>query len=285
MHKKQQDTSRAAELNKLSTRRHGKGNINMMRPITRITVLILMMTLGFSGAANAALYGDFMDLTGQVSYLNVQDVNGLYGAPSVSLDSLDFTPTSFEAQCSQCPGGSTTSDILTLDIQASGGRAISEIQINEGLDYSIQSYDSTGFASALVTALLFIDITEVNGVAINGLNANIPVVFSPAPNPTVAGFNNTETGVILGELTLDIAQIIADAGGMDGAEATRISISFDNTLTATHVGAGGQARIRKRDTDFVSMTVISTNLTPEPTTAVLLMGGLAALAARRERRQ
>ncbi len=245
--------------------------------------ITFMMVLGFAGAANAALYGDLMDPTGTVSYLNVADVNGLYGAPSVSLNSIDFTPTNFEAQCSQCPTGSTTSDILTMDIQAVGGQQINEIQINEGLDYTLQSFDAAGFASATVTANLFIDITEVNGVSVNGLNATVSVLFSPSNNVSVFGFG-IDSGVIIGTSgSIDIAQIIADAGGT--GEATRLSISLDNTLQVFHSGAGGQAQIRKRDADFVSLTINGGNPVPEPTTALLLMGGLAALAAQRERRQ
>jgi hypothetical protein len=61
-----------------------------------------------------------------------------------------------------------------------------------------------------------------------------------------------------------------------------VRISLDNTLQAFHVGSGGQASIRKRDADFVSLTVIGTEIgTPEPSTAVLILGGLALLSGRR----
>ena len=67
----------------------------MTRLINQVSMtfaMIFIVALGFAGAAHAALYGDFMDPSGTVSYLNVADVNGLYGAPSVSLNSIDFTP-------------------------------------------------------------------------------------------------------------------------------------------------------------------------------------------------
>jgi len=213
----------------------------------------LLFVTGFAGGASAASYGNLFDPSGTVSYENIEDIYG--------------------------PSGSQTTDTLTMDIQASPGQQISEIAINEGLDYTLQSFDTSGFASVTVVANIFIDITQVNQVNVNGLSATIPVVFSPSFNQSVIGFG-VETGLILGTSgAIDIAQIIADAGG--SGEATRISISFDNTLTAFHDGSGGLAEIRKRDTDFVSLTINGGSPVPEPGTALLLMGGLAALANRK----
>jgi len=203
----------------------------------------------------------------------------LFGAPIVSLNSLDFTPLEYAAQCSFCPGGSQTTDTLTMDIQAEPGQQISSIAINEGLDYSLQSFDLSGFASVMVVANIFIDITMINGVTVNNINDSFPVIFSPSSNLTVVGFD-VAAGIILGSSgVIDIAQIVANAGG--SGEATRVSISFDNTLTAFHGGSAGRAEIRKRDTDFVSLTINGGSPVPEPGTALLLLGGLAALASRK----
>ncbi len=252
----------------------------MLRPLSLIAI-VLPALVGFSGTANAVSYGSFSDPTGTVSYLNVRDVNGLFGAPSVSLDSLDFTPTTYQAQCTQCPTGVTTSDILTLDIQTNSGRQIDKLQISEGLDYVIQSFDTAGFASVSVIANVFIDIINVNGLPVNGINANIPILLTPANNASVFGLGAQANGVILGNTGLiDLQQILVGAGG--SGEITGLRVSFDNTLQAFHDGSGGQALIRKRDADFVSLTVVGSIVnTPEPTTAVLLMGGLALLARRR----
>lgn len=234
---------------------------------------------GLAGQASAALYGDFMDPAGTVAYENVRDNNGLFGAPNVSLNSIDFTPTNYEAQCSQCPGGATTTDILMMDIQAVPGQQISELQVNEGLDYSLQSFDPSGFASFIVTANMFIDIVEINQASVNNISATVPVVFSPSSTESIFGFG-VESGVVTGTSgVIDIAGIIAAAGAT--GEATRVSISFDNTLQVFHDGSGGQASLRKRDTNFVSMTINGGAPVPEPGTALLLMGGLAALAGRK----
>jgi len=249
-----------------------------MRSIKLVTMALVLL-VGSAGLASAASYGDFIDPSGSVHYLNVQDANGLFGAPTVSLDSLDFTPTSYSAQCTQCPGGATTTDILTLDIQTTNGLRISSINVTEGLDYALQSFDVTGFASATVMANLFIDVTEVDGVAVNGLSQAVSILFSPSFEESVFGIG-IRNGVILGSTgVIDIIGIL-DGAGVVG-NATRVSISLDNTLQVFHAGSGGSALIRKRDTDFVSFAVTAIDPTPEPTTALMIMGGLAALAARR----
>lgn len=254
---------------------------------TRSTPLLFVLAflLLLAGRAHATFYGNFTDPTGTVQYLNVQDVNGLFGAPAVSLNSLDFTPLNFQAQCSTSPASpscsATTTDLLTLDIQAIAGQRIDSLQVTEGLDYSLLSFDANGFAAATVSANIFIDIVEVNGVPVNGINANFSVLYSPSNNVIVEQVN-LANGTLLGTTgAIDIQQIVANAGG--NGEATRIRISLDNTLRALVSGQFGQSTIRKRDADFVSLTVNGGNPIPEPTTAVLTMGGLALLANRRRR--
>jgi hypothetical protein len=207
-------------------------------------------------------------------------VNGLFGAPTVSLNSLDFTPTQYEAQCSVCPTGVTTTDILTLDIQATSGQQINEVEVNEGLDYSLQSFDPTGFASVIVTATITIDVTEVNGQSVNNISSIQQVVFDPANNVTASGIEILDGVLIGGTGAISIQQILSD-NGVTG-EATRVQIGLDNTLRAFHDGSGGLAQIRKRDTDFVSLTINGGNPVPEPSTALLVMGGLGLLARRRQ---
>ena len=242
--------------------------------------LAFLLVATFAGSAGAGLYGTYADPLGTVTYENVADVNGLYGAPNVSANSLDFTPVNYEATCSQCPLGATTTDTLTLEIQAAAGQQISEITINEGLDYSLLSFDPAGFASFLVTANVYIDILEINQIPVSNINANVGVDFNASDNISVFG-QGIDSGIIIGLGSIDLQSVIENAGG--SGEATRVAISFDNTLQVFHDGSGGQASLRKRDTDFVSLTINGGNPIPEPGTAILMMGGLAGLAARKRR--
>lgn len=254
----------------------------MMRLLS--LALALTSALAFAGQVQAAVYGDYMDPSGTVAYENVMDVNGLYGAPSVSANSLDFTPTTFDAACSGgCPtnpnpGQTQVTDTLTLDILASQGMQITEVAITEGLDYQLQAFGVGAFASVTVVANVFVDVFEVDQVSINSLSDSYQLTFNPSNSFFVDGPTGIDGGLFNGALNIDIQSILAANGVM--GNATGVRISFDNTLQAFHSG-GGQSLIRKRDTDFVSLTIEAMEIVPEPGTALLLMGGLALLSARR----
>lgn len=262
----------------------GLARRTMTGAVTLLGILLLSVLLSVLASAPgfAASYGDLSDPSGTVFYENISDINGLYGAPTVSVNSLDFTPDEFIVNCTQCPGGETTADTITLDIRAVGGQQISEISANEGLNYIIQSFSPAGFAAVQATSTIFVDILEVNGQSINGINASVQMTFDQGGIASVSGFG-TDSGIFLGATgAIDIQQIIQDAGG--SGEATLVRLSLDNTLQAFHDGSGGQAFLRKRDTDFLSITINGGAPIPEPSTGLLLLGGLTALSARRTRR-
>lgn len=252
-----------------------------MKRSLSLLVLASAASFGLASTAGAATYGNYTDPTGSVSYLNVSDVNGLFGAPSVSFDSLDFTPTTFQASCTQCTA--TTADTLSLDIAAVSGKKLDQIEITEGLDYALQSFDPSGQATVSVTATLTIGVVELDGAPVSGISSNVSVLFSPSGTVSIIGLGiNSPNNVILGTSGLIDIDAIVSAAGRTG-DATRLRIAFGNVLTASHDGSGGLALIRKRDADFVSLTVDAIARTPEPSTAILILGGLGALAAGRRK--
>ena len=98
-----------------------------LRLYSRAVVVVLSSML-FATAAQATIYGDFVDAGGTVGFLDVEDQNGLFGAPTVSLDTLDFSPNAFEADCAlsaSCPPTPVmVDDTLTFTIQAKSGSFI-----------------------------------------------------------------------------------------------------------------------------------------------------------------
>jgi hypothetical protein len=235
----------------------------------------LTLLIGSASDLRAASYGNFSGNT--VTFVDVQDVNGLYGTPIVSGDSLDFNPNTFETDCSysaSCPPTpSEAADQLTLHIDADGGYFIEQIQLSEAGDTTLVSLIDA-FAVTTVVGDVFVDVLELNGAPANNINGNALMVFT-----SDGDFRSDEDGygthIWTGELLVDIDQLIADAG--QTGKATLVGLSIANTLTAMGE-AGAAARIQKKDIDGLAITVI-----PEPGTALLMGLGLLALAGRGRR--
>lgn len=226
--------------------------------------------VGFAGTAsvsNAASYGDFSSPTGTVSFLNVADLNGLFGAPTVSGNSLDFSPNAFEADCAlsaTCPPTPhAVADTLVLEIDAAAGNYIDTINLSEAGDTTLTTF-LNAIAATTVVGDVFVDVLEIDGAPVNGLNGNAQMAFNQ-------GGQYTTSGIWSGFLSIDIDSVIAAGGG--SGRATLVRISLANTLTA-FAEDGASARIEKKDIDGLAITVV-----PEPGTALLMGLGLFGLAA------
>ena len=126
------------------------------------------------------------------------------------------------------------------------------------------------FAATTVSASVFVDIFEIDGVAVNNINGNASMIFTQNGQ-----FESTDEGygthIWTGSLLIDLDPIIANAGG--SGRATRVQLNLDNTLVA-FAASGASARIEKKDIDGLAITIV-----PEPTTAVLMGLGLLGLAS------
>ena len=117
---------------------------------------VVMTALVLAPPAQAAYYGNFSSTTGSVSFLDVQDVNGLFGAPVASANSLDFSPNMFEVGCpdagASCPPATASvDDLLTFQIDANAGFVIEDIVLSEAGDTTINDFTlATGFAATTV---------------------------------------------------------------------------------------------------------------------------------------
>lgn len=249
-----------------------------MRLAARLFGYSIASTLFLVGSAQAALYGDYIGST--VVFEAVEDQNGLYGAPVVSADSLDFNPNTFEAGC---PLNSCVSelvdDTLTFTVQANAGQVVEDILLSEAGDFSLSTFVLDDLAVTSVSASVFIDILEIDGTAVNNINANAAMVFTDSGSYQRAFADlgvGTTSNAWTGALTLDLDSIIA-ASGLSG-QATRVTLNINNTLTA-YAGGAALAFIEKQDFDGLAVTVV-----PEPGTALLMGLGLAGLASVRRNR-
>lgn len=253
----------------------------MHRHMFATGALALALPVGIAGSASissAAAYGNFSSPTGTVDFLNVTDLNGLFGAPTVSADSLDFSPNAFEADCAASatcpPTPHNVTDTLTFQIDADAGRYIDTIVLSEAGDTTLSSF-LNAFAATTVVGNVFIDVLEINGAPVNGINANAQMVFTSGGTfDTLSDLpvgQTTFNGIWTGALWLDVNSVIAAAGG--SGQATLVHISLSNALTA-YAESGASARIEKKDIDGLAITVV-----PEPGTALLFGLGLLGLGA------
>lgn len=239
-----------------------------------------LLVLAAPASAVPINYGDFNGNT--IKYTSVTEDSGtdpapLFGTPTVSADTLDFNPTSFNSNSSGASGVDITDGTLAFGIVALDNNIIDEVQFDEAGDFTLAGLGGAG-TYASVTANFIIEITHVDGVSINPVQILADMVFTPSngnwdllndgPGPAVNGGWS-------GSLDVDITQALIDASVSYVNGATQVSVILDNTLT-TLSESGTQAFIAKKDTGGVTITVV-----PEPASLALLGLGTALIAVRR----
>ena len=244
--------------------------------IIGVVGLTICSTLLLASTGQAASYGNIVGTN--VTYESVTDGPlGLYGAPTISGDALDFSPPSYLASCSGgpgCPSGVTTDEALLFHIRANPGAFIGSIILTEAGDTTLTSFTGA-LAATVISAPVRIQVEEINGVPVApgnpGLSIGAFLTFT-----SVGNFQSTGPGVVTqiwnGALSVDVDQLIILAG-LTG-RATLVDFSMDNVLTAFASGVGATARIQKKDVDGLTVTVV-----PEPATGVLMALGLIGLSA------
>jgi hypothetical protein len=259
------------------------------RHISAALLVVAMLTYCARPSVAATMYGNQVGAT--VTYVAVTessatDPGPLFGTPTVSGDSLDFTPVSFAAASQQhVPAVDQTDGHLTFMVVPNNvGGSIQNIQFGEGGGLTVGGF-GTSQTFVDVSAIGNIDVFEIDGVSINTEKIPIKLTFSHGNN---AGFNDngewhlSPQGFVNGSWTggqfIDIKQILIDRGHTVVGGATKISVALDNKLYAQSE-IEGTASIDKKD--FFTVT---TNV-PEPASCVLAMLSLVvgALASRRSR--
>lgn len=247
---------------------------------TRALIAFGIATLVASAASADINYGNFSGT--DFDFLNVTedstsgDPLPLFGAPTVSGNSLDFNPT-FSAN-SVGGGLDIVEGQLNFTIVANDGAVIDSLDFAEAGDYTLVDPGAIGTlaTAASVSAAFFIEILEIDGVPVAGINSNYNMTFTPSGGT----FNVVEDGTALtviweGSLFIDVQQILDDLD-IDG-QATMVAVALNNTLVASSESGTG-AIIAKKDFDGLTVTVI-----PAPGAMALLM--LAGLSAGRRRRR
>lgn len=252
--------------------------------------LVVALAPSVRSIAASINYGNFMGAT--VSYEGVTEASAtdpvpLFGAPTVSGDSLDFNPVGFSASSTN-GGANITDGQLLFMAKAKPGLGLTAIQITERGDTTLAGFgtDAT-FTSVSLTGVL--NINEVGNVGINAIS--IPFSFSSVgPSGGTFGlatdFGGGPGGTIAwnGSALIDltpanpiIAAGYADQGLNLAVPATKVSVNFDNTLIAISQ-QGTSALIAKKDQIIITLRTPPGGDIPEPTSVMLVLlsmvGGL-----------
>lgn len=244
----------------------------------RLAVLVFF-ALGASTPAIAGTihYGDFGPdhPPGITIYQDVRESSGtdpvppgLYGAPSISGDVLDFDPEGFVASAtsgtSDITDGQLNLDIAMLESNGIVAGGLTSLLVSESGDYSLFG---TGAATTSVAAgvSLTIDILEVDGAPIDPINtfaSNSIVRDLTSDGPVVlAPWDNG--------LLLEFGPILT-ANGIDFQfGVTKAKLAIDDQLIAISE-AGSVAFIAKKDFVLEPGVVPNPKFMPEPSAAVLI---------------
>jgi len=250
---------------------------NGMMALIRASALALTATLLLAVGQASALtaYPDYVGTS--VTYTNLQEASSsgdpepLWGAPTGVGNQLLFFPAAFRAEATPLNGGfdHTGSQFQALVTGNSPTDVITQLNITEYGDAQIGGPGGTSATGTYAAMSGFITVLA----DISGPIAPIVIPFSGAftPSDTLDYVNNLGTTLWSATVQVDLSSL----------NATQVQISLDNDLYAFSE-ATTTAAIQKK---VVSGPAVIIEAVPEPTTGLLVGGGLVILSLRGRRRR
>lgn len=245
---------------------------------------IALLTLQATSFAVPINHGNFDGDT--VMYIDVTedtntgDAQPLFGEPTISGDALDFNPIGFSASATGANGVDQTDGQLFFMLQAKPGNGIQTLLLTEAGDVSLTGF-GTDATFAAVTTNITLDILETDAGPAN-INHQTTMNFIPSDGDfgqaTDGGGGPLFSSNWSGGVLIELGAILA-SNGRAGETATKVNVNLDNVLSALSED-GTVATIAKKDADISGLT-IEVNMIPEPTTALLAVAGLLAMASSR----
>ncbi|MEM6798496.1 MAG: PEP-CTERM sorting domain-containing protein [Planctomycetota bacterium] len=216
------------------------------------------------------------------------DTASRFGAPaSITGNAIDFNPTGFFANAPSAGQNSEITDSqLSFTVVALNGTIIENLSLTESGDTTLTGNPASTLTASSVTTFVFVDITEVDGVAIEPINVPATMTFTPSggtyslaqdSDGSFPIFSTAWFGEVLIDIDAALQQEVADNPGFSFVNgATRLDVTLNNTLTA--ISADGEsAFIAKKDFDGLTVTA---NV-PEPASLALCVLAMLGWAARR----
>ena len=216
----------------------------------------------------------------------------LFGAPDdINGNVIEFDPINFEAEVTSTGGfvSDVVDSTLSFMILAIGNNVIDNVTFTEAGDTTLAGLPDSLGTSSSVTMTLFIDVLEIDGVPVSEpINIQDAMTFTPSGgsfnmdedngqaydlNGNGFGFGAIWNGLVDVDIDAELtAQNVPFQFG-----ATKLGVSFDNTLSVTAID-GGTAFIKKKDFDGLTVTTDVSPLIPEPATALLAAIAMASFA-------
>jgi hypothetical protein len=252
-------------------------------------------------------YGDVV--ASQVTYRTVTEDSStdplppaMYGAPSVSGNSLNFSPSGFDASSTGGSVADTTTGQLfyVIEVNNKQTQSIPSFQINETGNLTMAGNVPVGSddTSTNVNIDAVVEIVEVDGAALavpielknaNGPPLKLTPTFALQPGNTPSdgtwqlgvdgGGGPTYSTQWSAALPVDLQAALVSTGTPFVRGATKVNVNMNNVLVATSE-VGTNATIVKTGTLGVATVV---RVIPEPTAFILTIVGLFAGAASRRR--
>jgi hypothetical protein len=248
------------------------------------SVLLLSITwLALASSAGAQIsHGDvsgtdidFLDISENIISADDDPNTSLYGSPTGVGNTLAFLNTNYVAQGVDGSFDNTHAELVFTidardDLNPGDDDIITWISLAENGDTNLLEIGGTGSAatgvSMAISGTITILETDSQGAIFDSINfiAEVtpagPIDFTTAPG----------VGTWSANLGFDVTQYYPDA--------TKVVVALDNDLWAFSE-TGTSARVQKK------VAGVSIEVVPEPTTALLVGGGLALLGLRSRRQR
>ncbi len=227
--------------------------MNMLTGKKLVCGMAAIVALG-SSSAFAGAWTSPAGNAASFSYSNGQDINGLFGDPSVFGDGL-FFQTSFLANASNGATQSLT-DTVSFDVVSNPGLSFSSLSVQ-----AFGSYSVTGDATNSVDVDALLSMDENTGLLRNFSGALVTDVAFPVQGEA--------SGLFSGEATVNFEFIFP-------TPSNDIHIALQNNVLAITT-AGGTAEV---NLNFQNLT-LDFGIIPEPASLSLLAFGSLGLIRRR----
>ena len=250
--------------------------------------LILASSM-FAEGSISTNYGNYEATKVWYNQVSESTDEGAYGSPIVTGDSLTFTPLGVKAE-SAGGGAQTNTAMVNFDVQAKAGKYINGFVLSEEGDFSMWGASGTDATYVDVTADFTVVIYEVDGVAIGPVTESFSLTFSPKADGSfefltdgggsAPAFNPYQAEWI-GTMYIDLGDIL-DNNSISyaaGGGATLASVDVANILTAGSED-GTSSFIQKK---YQSQFTVTSDVIPEPASALLIVGSTTFLAFFRRR--